>query len=74
MMTSGWPSDVTRNAPTIHCAVTHGPLPADGGGMAQPATTHGVEMVATGIPLTDTRGLGTVGVAWPACAQSTVAP
>ena len=35
---SGWPFDVTRSAEVIHCAVTHGPLPALGGGIAHPAT------------------------------------
>jgi hypothetical protein len=37
MTTTGWPSDVTRTAPTTHCAVTQGPLPA-GGAKAHPAT------------------------------------
>jgi hypothetical protein len=55
MMSSGWPSEVTRTAPTAQCAVTQGPLPAGGGGMAHPATAHGAESVATGIPLTSTR-------------------
>jgi hypothetical protein len=36
---SGCPFEKTRVAPTNHCAVTQGPLPAMGGGMAQPATT-----------------------------------
>src|SRR6185369_11866999 len=31
-------------------------------------------MVATGWPLTSTRGTGAVGIAWPPCAHSTVAP
>jgi hypothetical protein len=35
---SGCPFDVTRTAPVIHCAVTHGPLPP-GGTKAQPAMT-----------------------------------
>ncbi|MBW0001711.1 MAG: hypothetical protein JO015_21655 [Verrucomicrobia bacterium] len=33
---TGWPSEVTRSAPTVHWAVTHGPLPA-GGTKAHPA-------------------------------------
>jgi hypothetical protein len=35
---SGWPSEVMRVALVIHCAVTQGPLPVGGGGMAHPAT------------------------------------
>jgi hypothetical protein len=31
-------------------------------------------MVATGWPLTSTRATGAVGIAWPPCAHSTVAP
>jgi hypothetical protein len=31
-------------------------------------------MVVIGIPETKTRGLGTVGCAWPPCAQSIIAP
>src|SRR5580693_1892294 len=70
---TGWPSDITCTAPTIHCAVTHGPFPA-GGTNAQPATVHGAAMVAIGMPETMTRGLGTVGIACPPCAHITVAP
>ena len=73
MMTSGCPSESTRTAPTIHCPVTHGPLPA-GGTKAQPATAYGAAIVATGMPDTITLGLGAVGTAWPPCEQSTVAP
>ena len=36
---TGCPFDVTRVAAVTHCAVTHGPLAAGGGGSAQPATT-----------------------------------
>jgi hypothetical protein len=36
---SGWPFEVMRTAELTNCAVTHGPLPLGGGGMAQPATT-----------------------------------
>ena len=35
---TGWPSEVTRNDPVTHWAVTQGPLPT-GGTNAQPATT-----------------------------------
>jgi hypothetical protein len=34
----GCPLEVIRVAAVINCAVTQGPLPAVGGGMAQPAT------------------------------------
>ena len=59
--TNGCPFEVTRVEPTSHCAETHGPLAAGGGGNAQPATTYGPEIVTVGCPLTETRGLGTVG-------------
>ena len=36
---NGCPLEVTRVRAVIHCAVTHGPLAAGGGGSAQPATT-----------------------------------
>jgi hypothetical protein len=72
-MTSGWPVDVTRVAPTDHCPVTHGPLPP-GGTNAHPATAYGAAIVVAGMPETITRGLGTVGTAWPPCEHSTVAP
>jgi hypothetical protein len=58
---NGWPKEVTRVEPTVNCAVTHGPLPAGGGGKAHPATTQGALSVTVGCPLTSTRGLGTVG-------------
>ena len=73
MMASGCPCETTRTAPTIHCPVTHGPLPA-GGTKAHPATAYGAAMVATGMPETSTTGLGAVGIACPPCEQSTVAP
>jgi hypothetical protein len=73
MSTTGWPVASTRVAPTVHWPVTHGPLPP-GGTNAQPATAYGATIVATGWPLTDTRGFGAVGVACPPCEQSTVAP
>jgi hypothetical protein len=47
----------------MYWAVTHGPFPAIGGGIAQPATTHGPESGTVGIPVTVTRGFGTVGCA-----------
>jgi hypothetical protein len=37
MITTGCPSEVTRTAATVHCPVTHGPLPP-GGMNGQPAT------------------------------------
>jgi hypothetical protein len=73
MMTTGWPREVTRTAPTVHWPVTQGPLPA-GGTKAQPATTYGAAMVVMGMPETKTRGTGAVGWAWPAWAQRTMAP
>jgi hypothetical protein len=36
---NGKPLEVTRTEPIMNCAVTHGPFPAGGGGMAHPATT-----------------------------------
>jgi hypothetical protein len=36
---SGWPFESTRVAELTNWAVTHGPLPLGGGGIAQPATT-----------------------------------
>jgi hypothetical protein len=71
---SGCPVDVTRVDPITNCAVTQGPFPAGGGGIAQPATVYGAVSNTVAIPFIVTRGLGTVGVACPACAQSTVAP
>jgi hypothetical protein len=37
MIATGCPSENTRNAPTVHWAVTQGPLPA-GGAKAHPTT------------------------------------
>jgi hypothetical protein len=71
---TGSPSDVTLTAEVTNCAVTHGPFPAVGGGMAQPATMYGAATVTIGCPLTITLGCTTVGVACPPCAQVTVAP
>ena len=73
MITTGWPIEVTRTAPMIHCAVAHGPLPA-GGANAHPATMYGAAIVAIGIALTSTRGLGAVGIACPPWAHVTTAP
>src|SRR5664279_1403418 len=73
MIATGCPCDNTCTAPTTHCAVTHGPLPASGTN-AQPATTYGAAMVAMGMPDTRTTGLDTVGRACPPCEHSTVAP
>src|SRR4051794_4472139 len=71
--TSGWPLEVTRVVPRIHCAVTQGGMEA-AGMPGQPATVQGAEITAEGMPLSVTRGLGAVGIAWPPCMQSTVAP
>ena len=62
MTTSGWPLEVTRVVPVIHCAVTQGGMKA-GGTPGQPATVHGAEMTAEGMLLSVTRGLGAVGMA-----------
>jgi hypothetical protein len=72
MITTGWPIEVTRTVPTTHWAVTHGP--GAGGTSGHPATMYGPAIVAIGIPITDTRGLGADGIACPPCAQVTVAP
>jgi len=47
MMTTGWPSDVTRTAPTTHWAVTQGPLPP-GGTKGHPAMVYGAAIVVMG--------------------------
>jgi hypothetical protein len=39
--TSGWPLDKTRVVPVSHCALTHGPFAAVGGGSVQPAIMYG---------------------------------
>ena len=59
---SGCPFEVTRVADVVNCAVTHGPLPAIGGGMAHPAITYGDVIATVGMPVTITRGFGTI--AW----------
>src|SRR5215469_3408188 len=63
-----------RVAAVVHCAVTQGPLPAMGGGMAHPAMTQASAMVSVGWLLTDTRGFTATGWACPACEQRIVAP
>jgi len=73
MMATGCPIEVTLIAPTTHWAVTQGPLPA-GGANAHPATAYGAAIVAIGMPVSVTRGLGAVGMAFPPCEQRTVAP
>src|SRR5206468_2026833 len=70
---TGAPPAKTRVAPTTHCAVTHGPLPA-GGTNGQPAITYGLNIVAIGMSLNSTRGNGTAGCACPAWEHRTVAP
>jgi hypothetical protein len=74
MMATGWPCEKTCVDPTTHCAETHGPLPPFAGVNAHPATAYGGEIVAMGMPETKTQVLGTVGMAWPPCAQVTTAP
>ena len=69
--TSGWPLESTRTLPISQFAVTQGPLATVGGGKVQPAIRYGPAMVTVGWPLTMTRGLGMVGVAWPPWAQIT---
>jgi hypothetical protein len=68
---TGAPSEVTRVAKLINCAVTQGP-PATGG-RVHPATAYGLSFVTIGCPITITRGLGARGVAWPPCEQVTIA-
>jgi hypothetical protein len=69
---SGWPLEVTRVAPTVHCAVTQGP--GEGGTNGQPATVQGPDNVTEGAPDSSRFGFGTVGIAWPPCEHVTVAP
>jgi hypothetical protein len=45
---TGCPPAITRVAEVTNCAVTHGPLPALGGGIAQPATLYMQAIVTTG--------------------------
>ena len=71
---TGCPLEVTRVAALTNCAVTQGPLAAAGGGNVQPAIAYVVGSVTIGWPLTNTRGLGAVGVACPAWEHKTVAP
>jgi hypothetical protein len=65
--------EVTNREPTTHWPVTHGPLPT-GGTKAQPAMAHGAAMVVMGMPLTSTKGLGTVGIAMPPWEHKTIDP
>src|SRR5688572_28063937 len=69
---TGMPPAMIREAPINHCAVTHGPLPPVGTN-GQPVITCGLATVAIAMPLTVTRGNGTVGCACPPCAHITVA-
>src|SRR5258708_29504059 len=71
---SGTPPAFTLVVPELNMAVTHGPFPAGGGGIAHPATTHGFGIWTAGCPLSMTRGYGTVACTWPPCAHITVAP
>ena len=63
-----------RAAALTHWAVTQGPVPAGGGGLAQPAIRWGAACVTTGCPMTVTRGTGAEGCACPPCTHMTVAP
>ena len=45
--TSGRPPASTRVLPVIHCPVAQGPLPEGGGGIEQPETVYGAEVVTT---------------------------
>lgn len=60
--TRGWPLEVTRVVPVIHCAVTQGGMKA-AGMPGHPATIQGAEMTVEGMPPNVTRGLGAVGIA-----------
>ena len=70
--TNGWPLDVTRVVPTIHCAVTHGGM-KEGGIPGHPATVHGSESRDEGMPFSVTEGFGTRGMACPPWTHMTVA-
>jgi hypothetical protein len=70
----GIPIDVTLTAAVTHIAVTQGPFPAGGGGIAHPAMTCGDDWIQMGIPDTVTRGSGATGTACPPCMQRTWAP
>src|SRR6185436_15886810 len=60
---TGCPPAFTRMAADENVAVTHGPLPAVGGGIEHPEIVHGGAWVTTGCPPTFTRGWVTVGCA-----------
>lgn len=62
---TGAPIARTRVAGVVNWPMTQGPLPAGGGGKAQPAITYGVPATTTGWPLTSTRGTLIAGVACP---------
>jgi hypothetical protein len=68
LSSTGWPFEVTRVAAVagMNCAVTHGPLPAFGGGIVQPATVYCAVATTIGCPLTVTVGTTAVGCAVPA--------
>jgi hypothetical protein len=60
---TGCPSEVIRVAAVVNWAVAHGPLPAEGGGIEQPAIVYGDVCMTIGWALTVTRVLVFVGVA-----------
>jgi len=64
MITTGWPSDITRTAPAVHFAVTHGPLPV-GATSGHADTRYGAAMVTIAMFDTITRVLISVGDACP---------
>src|SRR3954447_14905241 len=68
---SGLPSAITRVAPLVNCAVTHGGAPVVIVGNWQAATVYCVVSTTTGLPPISTRGTGVTGVPFPRCAHCT---
>ena len=68
---NGWPSDVTRVAAVVNCAVRHGCGPP-GVANGQPAIVYWLVIATAGCPPSKTCELATVGVAIPMCAQFAV--
>jgi len=66
---TGWPFDVTRVAAVgaMNVAVTHGPLPAIGGGIVHPAIKYCAVATTMGWPPTVTFGTAAAGCAVPVC-------
>src|SRR5664280_200673 len=61
MIASGCPIEVTLTVPTVNWPLTHGPLPAVGGGKVQALTRYGEVISTVGWADTTTRRLGIVG-------------